>query len=341
MNHPLQRALVPTLSILLAILLNAAIISATGTDPLMVAERIVRSTLGSPYGTGQVLFKATTLLFSALAVAIPFHLRLFNIGAEGQLQVGAIAAAISAASLPPSLTPWAAIPLAVLAAMTAGAGWASIAAILKIRFRVNEVISTIMLNFIAQGVSGYLLFNHFALPSTAHSAPIAENARIASFSELYGWFPSSPANPSLYAAIALSLGFWALLYRTRHGFEMRASGLQPLAAKRAGINPARHTLLAMAMGGASAGLGAANLVLGYKGYYEAGMTAGAGFSGIATALLAAAHPLWIMGSALFMGLLDYGGLAVNSLVPKEIFQVMTAVTILLVISATALNRRNS
>ncbi|MDT9546305.1 MAG: ABC transporter permease [Chlorobium sp.] len=340
MNHPLQRALVPTLSILLAILLNAAIISATGTDPIMVAERIIRATLGSSYGTGQVLFKATTLLFSALAVAIPFHLRLFNIGGEGQLQMGAIAAAISAAALPSSLTPWIAIPIAVFAAMTAGAAWASIAAILKIRYGVSEVISTIMLNFLAQGVSGYLLFHHFALPSTAHSAPIAAGAVIPPFSDLFGWFPSSPLNPSILAAITLTILFWAVLYRTRYGFEMRASGRQPLAAKRAGINPARHTLLAMALGGASAGLGAANLVLGYKGYYEAGMTAGAGFSGIATALLAAAHPLWIMASALFMGLLDYGGLAINALVPKEIFQVMTAVTILLVISATALSRRN-
>jgi len=340
MNNPLQRALLPTLSILLAILLNALIISATGTNPVMVAERIVHATLDSPYGTGQALFKATTLLFSALAVAIPFHLKLFNIGTEGQLQMGAIAAAICGAALPSNITPWAAIPICVLAAMATGAGWASIAAILKIRYRVSEVISTIMLNFIAQGVSGYLLFHHFAVPSTAHSAPIAPGAAIPPLSELYGWFPSSPVNPSMFAAIALALFFWAVLYRTRHGLEMRASGLQPLAAKRAGINPARHTLLAMALGGASAGLGAANLVLGYKGYYEAGMTTGAGFSGIATALLAAAHPLWVMASALFMGLLEYGGLAVNSLVPKEIFQVMTGVTILLVISATALYRRN-
>jgi len=339
MNPKYFRLLVPLLSLLTAIAISSGIIALAGRDPLMIFEKMFHATLGSSYGMGQVLFKMTTLLFVGLAVAIPFQVRLFNIGGEGQLLMGTFAAAITGTLLPADTPAFAAILICTLAAMAAGAGWALLAGVLKVRFGVNEVIATIMLNFIAQGITGYLLTNHFALPSTVHTAPIADSASIPAFGKLTGWFANSPANLSTLLAVALALLCWMLMFRSRFGYEMRAAGLQPDAARYGGINAKMHTLAAMSIGGAAAGLGATNLVLGYRHYYEGGMTGGIGFTGIAVALLAGAHPLWILLSTLFFGFLEYGGLTVNALVPKDIFMMIEAITIILLISFTALGKR--
>jgi simple sugar transport system permease protein len=318
---------------------SSLIIFMTGRDPVMIFQKMFHATLGSPYGTGQVVFRMTTLVLVALAVALPFHVRLFNIGAEGQLQMGAFAAAITGAMLPATLPSLAAIPLCIISAMAAGACWALVAGLLKVRFGVNEVIATIMLNFIAQGITGYLLTWHFAIPSTVHTPPIADAATIPAFHTVTGWFANSPANLSTLLAAGVALLFQLILFHSRFGYEMRAAGMQPDAARYGGINTEMHTLTAMGLGGAAAGLGAANIVLGYKHYYEAGMSGGIGFTGIAVALLAGAHPLWILLSALFFGVLEYGGLTVNAYIPKDIFMIIEALTILLVISFSALGRR--
>jgi len=331
--------LVPVGSILAALLLNAAIIAATGRDPVMIFSKMLRATLGTPYGEGQVLFRTTTLVCTGLAVAIPFRLRLFNIGAHGQLLMGALAAALAGAFLPQGIPPAVAVPACILAATGAGALWGSIAGLLKTGFGVSEVISTIMLNFIAEALTGYLLTRHFALPSTVHTAPVTAAAEIPSFWEIAGLFRSSPANLSLLLVLLVALLLYLLLFRSRFGFEMRSAGLRPEAALHAGIDPRLHTVLAMAIGGGAAGLGAANLVLGYKHFFEAGMVGQAGFTGIAAALLGAAHPLWVTVSAAFLALLEYGGLAVNAYIPKDIFMVMEAVTILLVVGFSALAAR--
>ena len=305
----------------------------------MIFQKMFQATLGSSYGTGQVVFRMTTLVFAGLAVALPFQVRLFNIGAEGQLQMGAFAAAMTGALLPASLPSLPAISLCIFSAMAAGACWALLAAGLKVRFGVNEVIATIMLNFIAQGITGYLLTYHFAIPSTVHTPPIIDAAIIPSFNAMTGLFAKSPANLSTLLAPCVALLFWVILFQSRFGYEMRATGLQPEAARYGGINAGMHTLTAMGLGGAAAGLGAANILLGYKHYYEAGMSSGIGFTGIAVALLAGAHPLWIIFSALFFGMLEYGGLTVNAYIPKDIFMIIEAITILLVISFNALGKR--
>lgn len=331
--------LIPILAILTAFVVSSLLIFMAGRDPVMIFQKMFHATLGSPYGTGQVLFKMTTLVFVALAVALPFQVRLFNIGAEGQLQMGAFAAAMTGAMLPAFVPPLAAITLCIISAMVTGACWALVAGVLKVRFGVNEVIATIMLNFIAQGITGYLLTWHFAIPSTDHTPPITAAATIPTFDTVTGWFANSPANLSTLLALALALLFQILLFHSRYGYEMRAAGMQPDAARYGGINAGMHTLTAIGIGGAAAGLGAANLVLGYKHYYEAGISGGIGFTGIAVALLAGAHPLWILLSALFFGILEYGGLTVNAYIPKDIFMIIEALTILLVITFSALGRR--
>lgn len=311
----------------------------TGRDPIMIFGKMFYAVFGSSYGIGQVVFRTTTLVFAGLAVAIPFKLKLFNIGAEGQLQMGAFAAALMGAILPASTFSPVAIILCILVAMVAGASWALLAGVLKVRFGVNEVIATIMLNFIAQGITGYLLTYHYAIPSTVHTAPINSSSIIPTFGQIIGWFANSPANLSTLLSIIIALLCQFLLFHTRFGYEMLATGLQPEAARYGGINVQMHTLTAMGIGGAIAGLGASNLVLGYTHYYEEGMTAGIGFTGIAVALLAGAHPLWILFTALFFGLLEYGGLTINAYIPKDIFMIIEAVTILLFLTFSAIGKR--
>jgi simple sugar transport system permease protein len=325
-----KQFIAPAASILLGLLASGTIIALMGRDPVMIFLKMSRSMFGTEYGLGQVVFRFTTLLFVGLAVAVPFRLRLFNIGGEGQLRIGAFAAALAGAFIPDFVPAPSAAWICLLAAMAAGAGWALIAGALKLRFGINEVISTIMLNFIAQGVTGYFLTNHFAVPSTVHTAPITTGAYLPSLDSLTGYFSSSPANASVFLALGTAVLFHFLIFHSRYGFEMRAAGLQAEASESGGINTGRHILTAMAAGGAVAGLTAANLVLGYKHYYETGMTDGAGFAGIAAALLAGAHPLWIIAAALFFAILEYGGITVNAYVPKDIFMIIQALIILVV-----------
>ncbi len=339
MSRKSIQLLIPLFSILTALLVSSLIILLAGKDPVMIFHKMFQATFASAYGSGQVLFRMTTLILVALAVALPFQVRLFNIGAEGQLLMGAFAAAMTGAVLPAWIPPPAAIILCIISAMVAGASWALLAGVLKVRFGVNEVIGTIMLNFIAQGITGYLLTWHFAVPSTVHTTPINDAATIPAFGTLTGWFTNSPANLSTLLAIGVALLFSMLIFHSRFGYEMRAVGLQPEAARYGGINAGMHALTAMGIGGAAAGLGAANIVLGYRHSFEAGMTGGIGFTGIAVALLAGAHPLWILLSALFFGVLDYGGLTINAWIPKDIFMIIEAITILLVIAFSALGRR--
>lgn len=333
------RSFVPLLAVLFALGTGSAIIAATGVSPVEVYLRMIRSTLGSGYGFGQVLFRATTLLFAGLAVAVPFKVRLFNVGAEGQLLMGSFAAALCGMALPAAVSPALGVPATLLAAMAAGSIWALAAGWLKVRYGVNEVISTIMLNFIAQGITGYLLTNRFAVPSTVHTPEIVPGSVLPGLDALLGLSWHSPANLSLLLAGALSTSMALLLFRTRYGYTMTASGLNPEAARHAGIDTNSRILGAMAIGGAIAGLGAGNLVLGYKHWFEAGLTSGAGFMGIAVALLAGSHPVWILLSALLFGWLDYGGLTVNTLVPKELFMIVQAVAILGIISFASIFRR--
>jgi len=341
MSEQRLRRLVPLFSLIVAFLAGSAIIAATGRNPVEVYQKMLRSTFGSGYGFGQVLFRSTTLVFTGLAVALPFRVRLFNVGAEGQLLVGALAAALCGIALPEATPAAVAVPAALLSAMAAGSLWAVAAALLKVRFGVNEVISTIMLNFIALAVTGYLLTNHFAVPSTVHTPAMVSGSALPGFDRLFGISWHSPANLSTFFALAAAGGTALLLSGTRYGFTTIASGLNPEAARHAGIDTNARVVGMMALGGALAGLAAGNLVLGYKHWHEAGLTSGAGFMGIAVALLANADPLRLLLSALLFGWLDYGGLTVNTMVPKEVFMIVQAITILAMISfpAASLVRR--
>ncbi len=325
--------LTPVLAILIAFFIGGILILLIGENPIEIYAKMFERTLGTRYGFGQVLYRTTPLVLTGLAVAIPFQAGLFNIGGEGQALVGAFACALVGVAIPASTPSLVAFAICLGAAAIAGGSWGAIAGGLKVRFGVNEVITTIMLNFIAAALVGYLLTNHFAVPATAHTAEIVESARLARLDDFGGFFQRAPVSLALLLSLACAAGAYFLVFKTKSGYELRAVGLNTEAARYAGINVGLHILGSMTIAGALAGLTAANYVMGYKYYFEFGAISGVGFLGIAVAMLANANPAWIVLSAFLFGVLDYGGLTINAYVPKEIFLIIQALVILFIIVA--------
>ena len=326
--------LAPVTALLVALLAFGGLVLAYGESPWRVLRVMVEGTWGNPYGVGQVLFKATPLIFTGLAVAIPFRAGLFNIGAEGQVVMGALVGALIGMWLPGG-TPWLlAIPLVAACAAVAGGAWGAVPGALKARFGAHEVITTIMLNFVALALVNYLVGTHFHEPETLHTAPIVEGARLSRLGSFIPALHGSAANTALvWALIGAGLVGW-LLFRTPLGYEIRAVGLSRSAAEYGGISLLRVSTVSMAIGGACAGLVGVNFVQGYKYYFEDGFSGGVGFMGIAVALLGRNHPLGVVLAALLFGTLSQGGLVINALVPKEIVEILQAVIILVVVVAS-------
>jgi simple sugar transport system permease protein len=321
----------------LAIALAAGhlLILACGESPARVFLALLEGTWGTAYGIGQVLFKATPLILTGLAVALPFRAGLFNIGAEGQATLGALATALVGLALPESIPVLVAVPLAASAGFLAGGTWAALPAVLRVRFGAHEVISTILLNFVALSLANYLVASLFALPETLHTAAIPESARLARLGSIVDPLHGSAANLSLFFALGLAAYLAWLLFRTRLGYEIRAVGLNPRAAQNGGISLLKTSVVSMAIAGGCAGLVGMNFVQGYKYYFEEGFAGGVGFMGIAVALLGRNHPLWVVPAALVFGTLSQGGLAINALVPKELVEVLQAVIILAVVASAS------
>ncbi len=321
------------IALLVALVIGDLLIIAYGESPVRVYALLLEGTWGNWYGFGQVLFKATTLTCTGLAFALAARAGLFNIGAEGQLAAGGFAAAITGLMLPPEVPGVVAVVLCIAAAMAGGALVGATAGILRARFGASEVIVTIMLNFIVAALLNYLLVAHFAVPETIHT-PAIVNGLIPTLSGLIPVFHGSAVNWSTVLVIVAAFLTWWYLFRSVDGYEMRATGLQPEAARYGGIRVHRVMVIAMLISGALAALGGVNYVLGYRGYYEDGFAIGSGFLGIAVALTGRNHPIGILLAALFFATLSQGGLAVNALVPKQLMDILQAVVILVVAAAS-------
>jgi ABC-type uncharacterized transport system permease subunit len=304
-----------------------------GQSPIEVYGLLLRSTWGSSYGVGQVLFKATPLILTGLAVAVAFKAGLFNIGAEGQLAAGSFIAAVCGAAIPPSLPGPIAVTLCVIAAMAAGAAVGALPGLLKTRYGAHEVINTIMLNFIVSAVILWAGNSHFFV-NNVQTRTIPENATMRHLG-----LPGSAVNTSLLLALGLTAAVAYFLNRTRRGFEWRAVGHNLRAAQNSGVQVAKVIVGAMALSGALAGAVGANYVLGYKHYYERDIGRGVGFMGIAVALLGRNHPVGIVAAALLLGTLAHGGLAVAALVPKDLVAILQAIIIITVAMAAAYRGR--
>ncbi len=329
-------AIAPLVAVVAALGAGAIFIAAIGEKPLEIYAMLFREAFGTGYGLGQTLFRATPLLFTGLAVALAFRAGLFNIGVEGQMYLGGFAAALVGAYVP--LPGALAMIAAVLAAGLVGGAWGALPGVLKARFGAHEVINTIMLNFIAFSLVSWAGHSVFQT-ATVRTREIGAGAWLPRLDTLFAALRGAPVNASLVLGLVLAAIVALLLFRTRLGYELRAVGLNAPAAEYGGVSIGRTQALAMAISGALAGLGGTNFVLGYKHYFELGFTGGAGFIGIAVALLGRNHPAGVLVAALFFGALSYGGLVVNQRVPRELVEVLEALVILFAISARPLLER--
>jgi ABC-type uncharacterized transport system permease subunit len=319
----------PVVALLVALICGDLLILSYGQSPAAVYRLLLEGTWGNAYGFGQVLYKATTLAFTGLAVSFGLRAGLFNIGSESQLAAGGFATALMGLALPVGTPLILALPLCMIAAGAAGGAVGSVPAYLKTRFGAHEVIVTIMLNFIVLALLNWFIAGRLHVPETLHTPEIHAGA-LPRLADIFPRFHGSAANLALVVAVLAAGAVWFYLFRARGGYELRAVGLQPEAAEYGGISVGRVWLRALTLSGVIAGIGGINYVLGYKHYYEDGFAGGAGFMGIAVALVGRNHPIGVLLAAFFFATLSQGGLAIHAFVPKQMMDVLQGVVILAV-----------
>jgi simple sugar transport system permease protein len=323
------------IALLAALCATSILVLLYDESPARVYALMLARTFGDTYGFGQVLFRATPLVFTGLAVALCFKASLFNIGAEGQMAAGSMLTGMLGASLAVDTPALVAVPLCLLAGFVGGGLVGAIPGFLRARFGAHEVITTMMMNFVV--ASGILWLGRVGwfVEHTVHTAPVAPGARLPDLG-----LAGSAASVALFLALLAAVGVHVLVQRTRWGFELRLVGASPDAAAAAGVPVARRQLMTLALSGGLAGLVGCATVLGYKGFHEEGSATGAGFTGIAVSLLGRGHAAGVVAAALLFGWLSQGALAAGSLVPKEIVDVLQAVIIVSVtmLSAASLRR---
>jgi simple sugar transport system permease protein len=328
--------LVPLICLIIAFFFCGILIWAIGQSPVEALTIMVTGSLGSTYGWGYTLFYATNFMFTGLAVSIAFQASLFNIGGEGQATLGGLGVALSCL-----LIPWPHWSLALagsmVAAMAFGAAWAFLPAWLQAKRGSHIVITTMMFNFISYALMNYLLVNILRPvgkmdPASARFDEVTNLPQLGDILALVGipFSTRNPANISLLIALACAVGVWALLWHTRLGFAIRAFGKSEKAALYAGISPGRITLYAMMLSGALSGMMAINSVQGEANRLLLNSVEGAGFIGIAVALMGRNHPFGIVIASILFGFLYQGGsqLALGTTIPREVIVVLQALVIL-------------
>ncbi len=347
----LREILAPLLAVVAAFIVGGIIVLLIGDNPFQTFYLLISNSFGSLDDVGYMLFYATPLIFTGLAVAVAFRCGLLNIGAEGQLYVAAFATAWvgikfggamvnvfgeqqdwSWVSLPAILL----VPLCILTAMVAGGIWGAIPGILKAKFGSHEVINTIMLNFVAIALVSYFTQYHYKKPGDPNlqTVEIGEAARIPRISQ---WIPGMsdfvPLSVAFLIAILACVLVYIFLWKTKWGYELRAVGENASAAEYGGISPKKQIIIAMTISGALAGMVAIGEVLGDRYLYYHDFSGGVGFLGIAVALLGRNHPLGVFIAAIFFAILTRGGVFVDAFtqyVSKDLVEVLQAVIILFV-----------
>jgi simple sugar transport system permease protein len=324
------------IALLASIAIGSVLMLIAGKAPGAVWWTMLSRTASEPYAIGQVLYKATALMLTGLAVSIALDAGLFNIGGEAQLGAGVIACAVTGTALPAGTPAVIAILLCTLAAAAAGAVIGAIIGVLRVTRGAHEIITSIMLNAIVAGVALWLGNATLFEGGSTRGAPIAPGAQLPQLG-----FGGSAANASLFLAIAIVGFVWFLRARTTWGRAWLAVGSNPEAARSVGISVGRVQILVMTGAGALAGLAATNFVLGHKHAFEEGLGRGTGLIGISAALLGRSHPIGIVIAALLLGFLSAGGLAVADIVPKELTEMLQGVVVLAVAASGPWVRRRS
>lgn len=331
---PVHVVLAPLIAVILALIVGSAFVLTVGENPFTAYKVLFQESFGSARGFATTLQRATPLMFTGLAVAFAFRSGLFNIGAEGQVYIGAFAAAwvgFTFTGLPKFIH----LPLAIAAGMAGGAIWAAIPGLLKAKFGIHEVINSIMMNYIA-----YFLTDWFVIGPFAGSSWIPESPRVAASATLSRLMPPTRLTTAIYLALVAGAIVYFILWKTKLGYEIRAVGLNPTAAEYGGINVAKTMVIAMAISGALAGLAGMEQILGLNNRFIQRFSPDLGFMGVAVALLGKNHPVGIVLAAVLFGALQTGAAAMDRLtsVPRELITILQGVIIFFVAAEYMISR---
>lgn len=336
-------ALLPVLATLIALAFGAILLLFLGVNPLEAYGALFRGAFGTVSGITQTLAKATPLLLVALGICIAFRAGVINIGGEGQIILGAIAASAVALALP-NLPGILLVILALTVGALAGAFWGGIAGVLKARFGVNEILSTVMLNAIALQLMNFLLRGPMLDPEQiAAGTNVPQSATLP----LQVWLPRLVPRTLLHAglilAIVLAVLVYIFLWRTTIGYRIRAVGLNPSAARYAGIPVKRYMALALILSGAFAGLAGAVEVTGIHHRMIEGLTGGYGFTGIVAALFGKLHPLGAIPASIIFGGLLVGADKMQRTVqvPSSLVVAVNGLIVLFVVASDYFVRRRA
>lgn len=333
------RILSPVILVALALVVGAGLLSLTGSDPWLVYRRMAELAFGSAYGWSDTTIKATPLILAGLGVSVAFRMRLWNIGAEGQLFLGAFMATGVALHVLPAETPQPLMLLAMaVAGFLGGAIWGLVPGLLKAKLNVNEIITSLMLNYVAIQWNNFFVYGPWGERGFGLTPVFPRSAwlpRLTDFAADFPFLRGLTAHFGIFLAVILAVVLWVVWRSTRWGFEVSVVGDNPRAARYAGINLTRNIILVMAISGGLAGLAGMSEVSGVVHRLQERFSPGYGFTAIIVAWLAKLNPLAIiLVSYLFAGLL-VGGDAIQ---PAGIAQLLQGVILFVVVSGDMMLR---
>ncbi|MBC7876774.1 MAG: ABC transporter permease [Anaerolineales bacterium] len=312
-------------AIIVALILGGVLISLAGGDPFRSYQHIAKASFGDTGVLSDTIVKATPIILAALACSVAFRMKLWNIGAEGQFIMGAFGASaiVLAPVLPAETSRWIFIPVMMIAGMAAGAVWGFIPGYLKAKFNVSEIISSLMLNYVAIAWVNFWIFGVWTEGGFQMSPKFPDGAwlpRLADYAKAFPIFRGLTTHLGLVIGIVAAIIIWFIIFRSRWGYEIRLIGDNPHAAQYAGINITKNTILVMMLSGALAGLGGMSEIAGVVHRLQtAPIAAGYGFTGIIVAWLAKLNPLAIIFVSVLFGALILAGREIQpSGIPKMI-----------------------
>jgi len=334
--------LIPLINLAVAFLVAGLVVLLVGESPFEAVQLMLKGAFGSGRGIGYTLYYATNFIFTGLAVAVAFHGGLFNIGGEGQASIAGVGVAIVSLTFDTILPWWITFPIAVAAAALFGAAWVLIPAWLQAYRGSHIVITTIMFNFIAASLMVYLLVNVFKPPGqmAPETRVFLEGANIPSLEPLLGALGitarRTPLNITFFLALLSAFGVWLLIWRTKLGYEIRTMGFSAKAARYAGIGEKRIIITTLLISAALAGLMSLNPIMGAQDRMQLNFVGGAGFVGIAVALMGRSHPAGIILAAILFGMLYQGGAEIAFEMPNITREMIVVIMGLVIFFAGAL-----
>lgn len=318
-------------AVLVALAIGAVMILATGENVFKTYSIIISMPFSNFRGICEVLVRLIPLTIIALGICVSSRCGINNIGAEGQMAMGIVAATATAFAVAP-LPRIVAIPLCILAGAAAGGAWGFIPGILKAKLDVSELLSTVMLNYAAAQFYAFMIRVPLIDPNEKTGTPMS--ARLPDSTVLRKVFPRTALHQGIYLALILAVVVYILLWKTSWGYKMRASGASQRAAKYGGINVPKYLVIAMIISGACAGMAGAVELMGNQGRAMEGITGGYGFSGIVVALFGGLHPAGILPAAFFFGILLYAqvNLQILTSVPPNLVEALQGLIILIIVA---------